>query len=92
MSEHLSHQSIPPLTIEYRDGSVFIPEGEPTKEQGEKLFQTCMLALSLGATVKNPYPNHIGGVERVEMLRQEAIMQGISMLHLKSDGEYGIIR
>ncbi len=94
MKEHMP-STLPPLRIEYRDqdDSVFVSERPPvTAERAATLFQICKEAIELQATIKNPFPAHIGGIERLEELKLLANENNTPLQHLQSNGEYGIIR
>ncbi|AKM80032.1 MAG: hypothetical protein UW38_C0001G0167 [Candidatus Saccharibacteria bacterium GW2011_GWC2_44_17] len=88
MESHKS--SLPPLTIEYPDGEMYI-DRPVTAEQASSLFRVCMQSLPYNPTIRNPYPVHLGGMERVHQLKLEAARHNVSMQYVKSDGNYGIM-
>lgn len=87
-----SNPSLPPLTIEYRDGATFIEANPPTtRDRQLQLARICMEAVSYGATITDAFPVTVGGMERHEAIKLTAKNQNQPLQYHRSDGTCGII-
>lgn len=87
-----TNSSLPPLTIEYRDGATFVESNPPTSRDRQlQLARICMDAVSYGATITDAFPVTVGGMERLEAIKIMAKNQNQPLQYHRSDGTCGII-